>query len=101
MSKKWVISALSCIVSISISQSILGQEALPKAPEIAAKSWILMDAHTGFVISEHNADEALPPASLVKMMTTYIASNQISMGMLDQFENVTISDNAWAKGGGR
>lgn len=101
MSKKWVISALSCIVSISISQSILGQEALPKAPEIAAKSWILMDAHTGFVISEHNADEALPPASLVKMMTTYIASNQISMGMLDQFENVTISDNAWAKGGAK
>ena len=101
MSKKLVISVLNCIISIMISQAILGQEALPKAPEIDAKSWILIDANTGFVITENNADIALPPASLVKMMTTYIASKQIRVGRLDKFENVTISDNAWAKGGAK
>ncbi|MAH73518.1 MAG: serine-type D-Ala-D-Ala carboxypeptidase [Cellvibrionales bacterium TMED49] len=101
MSKKWFISALSCVISIIISQALLGQEALPKAPGITAKSWILIDANTGFVITENNADIALPPASLVKMMTTHIASNQISRGMIDEFENVTISDNAWAKGGAK
>ena len=52
----------------------------PAAPEIAAKAWILIDANTGTVLLENNADEQLPPASLAKMMTTYLVSNEIDRG---------------------
>ena len=77
------------------------QQLIPAAPELAAKSWILVDAETGHVIVEHNADMQLPPASLVKMMTTYIVSNEIAEGRVKKDEMVLISDNAWEKGGAK
>lgn len=77
------------------------QQLIPSAPELAAKSWILVDAETGHVIVEHNADMQLPPASLVKMMTTYIVSNEIAEGRVKKDEMVLISDNAWEKGGAK
>ena len=60
-----------------------------------------MDAETGYVIAENNADMQLPPASLVKMMTTYIVSNEIAEGRVKKDEMVLISDNAWEKGGAK
>ena len=45
---------------------------IPRPPEIAATSYILIDALTGQIIVEENADEPLPPASLTKIMTAYI-----------------------------
>ena len=74
---------------------------LPDAPKIDAKAWILVDANTGYVIAEHNADETLPPASLAKMMTTYIASKEIAENRLKEDDLVVISDNAWELGGAK
>jgi len=74
---------------------------LPDAPKIDAKAWILVDADTGYVIAEQNADETLPPASLAKMMTTYIASKEISENRLKADDLVLISDNAWELGGAK
>ena len=45
------------------------QNAIPAPPELAAKAYLLIDANSGAVLVEHNADEQLPPASLTKMMT--------------------------------
>ena len=73
----------------------------PAAPEIAAKAWILIDANTGTVLLENNADEQLPPASLAKMMTTYLVSNEITEGRLTEDAEVLISDNAWVLGGAK
>ena len=61
-----------CLLNISVAQA---QKLIPAQPELAAKAWILVDAETGRVLAEHNADQQLPPASLAKMMTTYIVSN--------------------------
>src|SRR5690606_37603737 len=44
---------------------------IPQAPQLAASGYILVDATTGSIIAEHNADERLPPASLTKMMSSY------------------------------
>ena len=60
-----------------------------------------MDTKTGQVLAEHNADEILPPASLTKMMTAYIASEEIDAGRLNEQELVRVSVNAWQKGGAR
>ena len=57
-----------------------------------------LDADTGYVIAENNADETLPPASLAKMMTTYITSKEIEENRLKEDDLVLISDNAWELG---
>jgi D-alanyl-D-alanine carboxypeptidase (penicillin-binding protein 5/6) len=74
---------------------------LPDAPNVDAKAWILVDADTGYVIAEQNADDTLPPASLAKMMTTYITSKEIAENRLKEDDLVVISDNAWELGGAK
>ena len=88
-------------VSVLISLSVNSKQIIPAEPSINAKSWILVDASTGTVILENNADLRLPPASLAKMMTTYITSNEIKAGRMNPEDLVTISDNAWRKGGAK
>lgn len=89
---------LFCLLAMSATQA---QRLIPAAPEIAAKAWILVDAQTGQVLTEQNADEQLPPASLAKMMTTYIVSNEIKAGRISEDDEVLISDNAWELGGAK
>ena len=101
MAKKWLFSAALIIGSIAFSSFSSAQNMRPAAPEIAAKAWILIDANTGTVLLENNADEQLPPASLAKMMTTYLVSNEIAEGRLTEDAEVLISDNAWVLGGAK
>ncbi|MAY35434.1 MAG: serine-type D-Ala-D-Ala carboxypeptidase [Spongiibacteraceae bacterium] len=70
---------------------------IPAPPQIAAKAWILMDADSGEVITEHRADERLPPASLTKLMTSYVLSYWLENGQVTNDDIVTISKNAWAQ----
>lgn len=72
---------------------------IPAAPELNAKAYLLMDAKTGAILVEHQADVQLPPASLTKMMTAYVVTDEIERGKLKEQELVLISDNAWQKGG--
>lgn len=69
----------------------------PAAPDLAAKSYILMDYDSGKIIVEHNADMPVPPASLTKMMTSYVVSSEIASGNLKLTDKVHISENAWAQ----
>ena len=52
---------------------------IPDAPQINAKGFILLDFTTGKVIAETNADMQLAPASLTKMMTSYIIGKELSL----------------------
>ena len=101
MAKKWLFSALLIAIAISLAPPAYSQILRPAEPEIAAKAWILIDATTGKVLLERNADEQLPPASLAKMMTTYIVSNEIAAQRLQEDSEVLISDNAWILGGAK
>ena len=71
------------------------QTIMPRAPDIAGSSYILLDAVTGHVIMESNSQEALPPASLTKMMTAYIAEVEIDNGNMNYDDMVFISEKAW------
>ncbi len=75
--------------------------AIPAMPPLAAKSYVLMDAATGQVLVEHNANEELPPASLTKLMTAYIATKEIRGGQIGEQDLVTVSEKAWRTGGSR
>ncbi len=67
-------------------------------PALPAKAWLLMDFDSGEVLASANADEALPPASLTKMMTSYIVEQALRAGKLKQTDLVTVSENAWCRG---
>ena len=74
---------------------------IPSPPQLAAKSYVLMDAASGKVLVENAGDERLPPASLTKLMTAYIATLEIKKGQISESDMVTVSEKAWRTGGSR
>jgi len=74
---------------------------VPKAPEISAKSYILQDFASGHVIAALNAGQRLPPASITKLMTAYVVSNELSSGNITLEDEVLISEKAWRMVGSR
>ena len=70
---------------------------VPSPPQIAAKAYLLVDAASGAVLAEHNADMPLPPASLTKMMTSYVLATEINEGRVVETDMVSISENAWSQ----
>ncbi|MBB6342292.1 D-alanyl-D-alanine carboxypeptidase (penicillin-binding protein 5/6) [Pseudomonas fluvialis] len=74
-------------------------DALPSPPQLAAKSYVLMDHASGKVLVENNGDERLPPASLTKLMTAYIATLEIRKGKIGEEDLVPVSEHAWRTGG--
>ena len=85
-------SVLLSVCSLSHAQTII-----PSAPEVNAKGHILIDYATGKVIAESNADILLAPASLTKMMTSYIIGKELASGNISNEDPVRISEKAWAK----
>ncbi len=84
--------ALSCALLFVIASNIgLAQQAriIPRPPDIAATSYVLMDATTGDILVESNADIPLPPASLTKIMTDYVVANELENG------NITLDDEVY------
>jgi len=74
---------------------------IPKPPALDASAYILMDADSGDVLVEYNSRERLPPASMTKMMTSYIAVHEIVEGNVTEDTMVPISVTAWKKGGSK
>jgi D-alanyl-D-alanine carboxypeptidase (penicillin-binding protein 5/6) len=101
----WI--ALTCIFSLTTRANVPLTEALgngppiPAAPKLQASGYLLIDATNGEVLVEHNADQPLPPASLTKMMTAYIAEREIAEGRASFDDKVPVSVKAWKTGGSR
>ena len=92
----------SLLAALAVSASISAAPAIiPRAPDIAATSYILVDANTGQVIIEKNSEEAVPPASLTKIMTAYIVAEEIISGNLSLSDQVHISEKAWRMEGSK
>jgi len=70
---------------------------VPSPPQLSAKAYLLVDATSGAVLAEHNADMPLPPASLTKMMTSYVLATEIHEGRVQESDMVAISENAWSQ----
>jgi D-alanyl-D-alanine carboxypeptidase (penicillin-binding protein 5/6) len=83
-----------------LALTVLGAQAqsmVPSPPQISAIAYILIDATSGAVLAEHNADEQLPPASLTKMMTSYVLANEVESGRVSEDDMVVVSENAWSQ----
>ncbi|KJJ97461.1 D-alanyl-D-alanine carboxypeptidase [Pseudomonas sp. 21] len=92
---------LSLLVLFSAPVASWAAEVVPAAPQLAAKAWVLMDGASGNILVENAGDERLPPASLTKLMTAYIATKEIEGGRIAESDLVTVSEHAWRTGGSR
>lgn len=74
---------------------------VPPAPNLDSKGYLLIDANSGAVLAQQNMNERLPPASLTKLMTLYVAFQSLRAGQIHMNDNVHISTKAWQMGGSR
>ncbi|MEX2366552.1 MAG: D-alanyl-D-alanine carboxypeptidase family protein, partial [Pseudohongiellaceae bacterium] len=74
---------------------------IPSPPQIAASSYILIDAKTSEILVEHNSDLPLPPASLTKIMTAYVAAHELETGSISMDDEVHVSVKAWQTEGSK
>jgi D-alanyl-D-alanine carboxypeptidase (penicillin-binding protein 5/6) len=74
---------------------------VPAAPIIGAKSYLVIDARTGYEIAAHDADLRLAPASLTKLMSAFVVFQALQSEQVGLDDLVTISENAWRTGGSR
>ncbi len=70
----------------------------PSIPHIDAQAYILVDFHSGKVLAEMNADVRHEPASLTKMMTSYVIGQAVKAGKIGMDDVVTVGTGAWATG---
>ncbi|MBA2690386.1 MAG: D-alanyl-D-alanine carboxypeptidase [Burkholderiales bacterium] len=84
-----------------ISSSLFAQGSAVPTPNIAAKSFVLLDYQSGQVIASQKPDERIEPASLTKLMTAYIAFSAIKQKKLSLTQAIPVSTRAWKAEGSR
>ncbi|MAT83573.1 MAG: serine-type D-Ala-D-Ala carboxypeptidase [Gammaproteobacteria bacterium] len=94
-------SIVTLIVGLLAVQAHAAAPIIPPPPDVAASSYLLIDADTEKVLVEHNIHEPLPPASLTKLMTSYIAAVELDAGRIKLTDQVPISVKAWRTGGSK
>ncbi|HVV69793.1 MAG TPA: D-alanyl-D-alanine carboxypeptidase family protein [Gammaproteobacteria bacterium] len=78
-----------------------GPTIVPVPPEVQAKAYVLIDADSGYVVAQKNADSKMAPASLTKLMTMFVISGALENNRIHLTDPVLISENAWRTGGSR
>ncbi len=74
---------------------------VPASPKIKARGFLLMDFDSGRILTEKKSDQRMEPASLTKMLTSYVIANELANGGISLDEMVTISKKAWRMQGSR
>lgn len=99
--KKSKIALLAGVIAMSAQ----AQDAQPEGisfpnmlpPQLNAQTYILMDYHSGAVLAALNPDQRQYPASLTKMMTSYVVGEALKQGKIHNNDMVTIGESAWGK----
>ena len=89
------------IIPLLTSVFVFGQSFVPDAPELNLKSYILIEPNTNTVIAEFNSNSEIEPASMTKIMTAYVAADQIDNELISIDDEVLISEKAWRMEGSR
>ncbi|MBF2758684.1 MAG: D-alanyl-D-alanine carboxypeptidase [Ectothiorhodospiraceae bacterium AqS1] len=85
----------------SLDPRSIAEAALPAPPQVDARAWYLMDAHSGQMLAGSHADERHAPASLTKMLTSYVVFAEMARGKFDLETEVPVSWNARRMTGSR
>ncbi len=95
------LAALLALSTLALATTAGAAVPTPPAPDLDAGSYILIDSQSGDVIAQKNADQRMEPASLTKLMTSYVVFSALKDGRLKLDDRVTISEDAWRTGGSR
>jgi len=95
-----VLAAQTPLPQPSVPKPAPAPVVIPDPPTLPVKSAILIEYATGQVIAEQAADERVEPASITKVMTSYVVSAEVAAGKVGMDDEVTISEYAWRRGGG-
>lgn len=90
-------SATALSAAFAAFSSFANPVVIPDAPDIAAKGYVLMDYNSGKILAENNMSDKMHPASLTKMLTSYVIGQELKRGNIHRDDQVTISKAAWAK----
>ncbi|MFH7807369.1 MULTISPECIES: D-alanyl-D-alanine carboxypeptidase PBP5/6 [unclassified Acinetobacter] len=93
MIQKSALAAALLVPSISFAATVLSSP-----PELNNKSYVLMDYETGQILASKNENEKLAPASMTKMMTSFIIEQKLLAGELTENEKVRMNESAWCRG---
>tara|TARA_R110002072_G_scaffold584_9_gene4627 strand:+ start:617 stop:1780 length:1164 start_codon:yes stop_codon:yes gene_type:complete len=92
-----MIRSLFATLLTAFSLATLAAPVVPSPPQVAAAAYVLIDADSGEVLVAHNPDQRLPPASLTKLMTSYVLSHELDEGRVSKDDMVLVSENSWAQ----
>ena len=95
---KITLSTLCLLVGLS---SQTAQAQMPVAPEVAAKSYLLLDVTANQILSAKNVDSPIEPASLTKLMTAYLVFDALKAKKIDLKQTLPVSTRAWKMPGSR
>ena len=88
------------IIVISIGNLTFASP-IPPAPNLNVKANVLMDFDSGMILASSNKDLTLPPASITKMMTAYLAFTELNENNVSLSEDILVSKKAWKTGGSK
>ena len=94
---KRIITAFLGIFITSLSYS----SPIPPAPNLNVKSYVLLDFDSNMILASSNGDLTLPPASITKMMTAYLAFTELKEKNISMNEDILVSEKAWKTGGSK
>ena len=92
---KFLISIVALVFSLSVAAQA------PQPPEIAARSYLLLDITSGQVLAEKDADSSVEPASLTKLMTAYLVFDALRSKKISLSQTLPVSVRAWKMEGSR
>lgn len=94
--------AFTCgLFLLTLATSNQAAPLIPNAPDLDATSYILVDFNTGAILAEKNSSMQAEPASITKLMTVYVAFQELRNGTLKLDDKVTVSKKAWRTEGSR
>ncbi len=87
--------------ALFLALSLVAHAQMPLPPEIAARSWLLIDVTANQVLAARDADMAVEPASLTKLMTAYLVFDALRAKKLNLQQTLPVSERAWKMPGSR
>lgn len=97
MSRLWILLTIVCLIQCTLPAAAETADNLPF--QVNADSALLMDTSTGTILYAKNADQALPPASVTKIMTLLLFMEEIDSGNISLEDEITVSEYAASMGG--
>jgi D-alanyl-D-alanine carboxypeptidase (penicillin-binding protein 5/6) len=98
---KNILNVVIFILALLNLSLVYAAKPVPAPPEVAAKNYFVIDFASGMVLAEKDPDEPIEPASITKLMTSYVVYKELEAGRLSMDDMVDISEKAWRMGGSR